>query len=362
MRRRRVALFLPNLAGGGAERVVLAQARELVRRGHAVDLILIREGGELIPLLPAEVNLIEFRASRILGGLWPLARYLRREKPDALHAVMWPSTAVAVLAHRLARSTARLMVSDQVTLSQQVRAPAPLAALRWTTRLLYPLADFRITCSTEAANDLAKLGRIRRDRIEVITNPIEPPERIAATPEVERMWGDASPRLVTVGSLKDQKNHALLLRAFAELGDLPNARLMIVGEGVLRPRLEAQAEQLGIAGRVLFPGFFLDPWPFLASADMFVLSSDYEGFPLVLAEAMYAGLRVVSTDCISGPAELTDNGQYGRLVPCGDPLALAEAIRAELGEEPRPERQRERAAKMAGPAQIGRYCDLLAGE
>jgi glycosyltransferase involved in cell wall biosynthesis len=359
--KKRVALFLPDLGGGGAERVVLAQARELVRRGHRVDLILVREGGALLELLPAEVNVIAFRRRRIFSAILPLAGYLRSVRPDALHAVMWPSTVIAVVAHILARSRARLMVSDQVTLSQQVRDARQLAALRWTTRLFYPRADYRVTCSIQAANDLAPLARIPRRSIEVITNPIEAPAKIATTPAVEQMWGSGRPRIVTVGSLKAQKNHALLLQAFARLDGHPAARLMIVGEGQLRPELEALAQELGIADRVAMPGFFLDPWPFLASADLFVLSSDYEGFPLVLAEAMRAGLRVVSTDCISGPAELTDNGRYGRLVPCGDPDALAKAIAAALAEPPQPKRQRNRAIAMAGPAQIARYCDLLTG-
>jgi glycosyltransferase involved in cell wall biosynthesis len=359
--KKRVALFLPDLGGGGAERVVLAQARELIRRGHQVDLILVGEGGVLLELLPAAVNLIELRRSRILSAVLPLARYLRTSRPDALHAVMWPSTVAAVLAHKLARSKARLMVSDQVTLSQQVRDPRQLAALRWTTRLFYPAADYRITCSSEAADDLAVLAHIPRASIEVITNPIEAPAKIAAKRTVEQMWGPGCPRIVTVGSLKAQKNHALLLRAFARLETYPEARVMIVGEGQMRPQLEALARELGIADRVAMPGFFLDPWPFLASADLFVLSSDYEGFPLVLAEAMRAGLRVVSTDCISGPAELTDNGRYGRLVPCGDPDALATAIAQTLAEPPQPQRQKKRAIAMAGPAQIARYCDLLTG-
>jgi glycosyltransferase involved in cell wall biosynthesis len=356
---KKVALFLPNLAGGGAERVVLAQVRDLLKRGHTVDLLLAGSGGELLPLVPPETRIIQFKARRLLAAIWPLVRYLGREKPDALHAVMWPTTVIAVLAHKLARSKARLMVSEQVTLSRQITAPRQRALLRWTTRLTYRLADYRVACSSQAADDLAELAKMPRSSIDVITNPIEAPERIESNPDVERLWGKGRPRLITVGSLKDQKNHALLLRAFARLDRHEEARLMILGEGALRPQLEQLSRDFGIADRLIMPGFFLDPWPFLASADMFVLSSDYEGFPLVLAEAMRAGLRVVSTDCISGPAELTENGKYGRLVPCGDRQALARAIDAELAESPQPERQRARAEAMAGPAQIARYSELL---
>lgn len=356
---KKVALFLPDMSGGGAERVVLAEARELVRRGHSVDLILSLGGGVLLGLLPPAVRVIDLGCARMSRALAPLVRYLRRERPDALHATMWPSTVIGVAAHRLARSQARLMVSDQVTLSQQVTRPAQRAALKLTSRLLYPLADVRVQCSSVAADDLARLAHLDRAQIEVITNPIEPPAVIAERPDIEEIWGvERGARLITVGALKAQKNHALLLDAFARLAR-PDARLMILGEGGLGNALQEKARALGVAERVIWPGFQLDPWPWLASADLFVLSSDYEGFPLVLAEAMAAGLRVVSTDCPSGPAELLDGGRYGSLVPIRDPAALAAAIDAALDEPVEGERQRMRAREMAGPGQIARYADLL---
>jgi len=318
---KRIALFLPNLGGGGAERVALSSAKDLIERGHEVDLVLVRAEGKLLPLLPAQVKVIDLKAPRIFASLVPLARYLRERKPDALHAVMWPVTIIAIIAHRLARSRAILMVSDHVAYSQPFLTARQMSMLRLSTRLLYPRADFRVVISSRAADDLAALSGIARDRFEVIYNPISPPRPIVSNTEVQLLWGESNQRIITVGSLKEVKNHALLLRAFAELRGHPNAKLMILGEGHLRSMLEGLAANLGVADRVLMPGFFVDPWPYLASANLFVLSSDYEGFPLVLAEAMHAGLKVVSTDCVSGPAEMLDGGRYGRLVPCGDVAA-----------------------------------------
>lgn len=353
-----IAVFLPNLGGGGAERVALASAAHLTQRGHKADFVLMEAKGDLLPLVPDGVRIVDLKAHRIVAALLPLARYLREEQPDTLHAVMWPVTIIAIMAHRVARSGAKLVVSDQVALSRQVSGGFQRRLLEWSTRLLYPLADVRVVCSKMAADDLAQLSGIARDRIEVIYNPISPPVRIASNAKAEALWKGEGPRVITVGNLKEQKNHALLLSAFARLGDR-TARLMILGEGPLRPSLEELAAELGIAERVLFAGFTLDPWPYLASADLFVLSSDYEGFPLVLAEAMQAGLRVVSTDCVSGPAELLDGGCYGRLVPCGDADALARAIDLALAEPADPERMRSRAIEMAGPAMVARYSELL---
>jgi glycosyltransferase involved in cell wall biosynthesis len=167
---------------------------------------------------------------------------------------------------------------------------------------------------------------------------------------------------VTLGRLSNQKNHALLLKAFRRVLDqLPGARLVILGEGPLRVELEKLREELGLAGKVDLPGFAVDPWPILVSADLFVLSSDYEGMSLVLVEAMHAGLRVVSTDCVAGPAELLESGRYGRLVPVGSEQALAQAIIQELAAPRNPGRQQARARKITGEPNLRRYEELLAG-
>ena len=357
---RKIALFVPSMAGGGAERVVLAEAREFVRRGHQVDLILSLGGGELLPLLPAGVRVIEFAASRMAGGLGPLVRYLRSEQPHALHATMWPSTVIAVAAHRLARSKACLMVSDQVALSRQFTTIGKRAAVVATTRILYPLADHRVCCSSAAADDVARLSGVPRAKFEVIHNPIEPPAILEPSDQARAVFGDAGRRLINVGNLKQQKNQALLLRAFAR-SDHRDARLVIVGEGQLRASLQALAVELGIADRVSFPGFMLDPWPYYAASNLFVLSSDYEGFANVVAEALYAGLRVVSTDCVAGPREILGDGRFGVLVPVGDVDGLARAIDSTFDQPADPERARHRALAISGPAQVQRYADLLTG-
>jgi glycosyltransferase involved in cell wall biosynthesis len=175
------------------------------------------------------------------------------------------------------------------------------------------------------ADDLAQLGRMDGDRIEVVYNPIERPAQISTNPAAESAWGCEGRRILSVGSLKPQKNQQLLIEAFSRLRD-KSARLMILGDGPLHDALRQRAAELGVGDRVIMPGFFADPWPFYASADVFALSSDYEGFANVVVEAMAAGLKVVSTDCPHGPCEILEGGRLGRLVPCADAPALASAI------------------------------------
>jgi glycosyltransferase involved in cell wall biosynthesis len=358
---KRLAFLLPDMRGGGAERVALKLIEDFVALGHRVDLVLMAAEGDLIPLLPPGVRVIDLGAARIRDVLLPLRRYLRREKPDAIQISMWPLTVIGILAHRLARSRARLVVSDHIMLSRQYalgRLGSKLLGL--SIRLFYPMADARVVVSKQAGDDLARLSGIARDSIELIYNPVAvPPAGSGTTAEIEKLWSTRDARILTVGSLKEQKNHQLLIRSFAQLLRSKPAKLMILGEGDQRGPLAALAEAEGVADKMLMPGFTADPWPFYSSADLFVLSSDYEGFGLVLVEAMRSGVPVVSTDCEAGPREILADGAYGRLVPCGDVEALAEAMRQALDNPSDAQALKARAEEISGPRSSARYLELM---
>jgi glycosyltransferase involved in cell wall biosynthesis len=317
--------------------------------------------GELFELLPPAVRVFDLRAKRIRNVVRPLIRYLMDRRPAALQASMWPVTIAAIAAARLSRIPVRVVVSDHCTLSRQYAGSATtMIALKASTRLLYPLADARIVVSAGSADDLARLSHIPRERFDVVHNPVAPPPGLIATnPSIEQLWSGNEPRILAVGSLKHQKNHSHLIHAFAKLVKNRRAKLMILGQGELRAELERLASALGVADRVVMPGFAVNPWPYYASADLFVLSSDYEGFGNVIVEAMHAGLPVVSTDCNDGPAEILDQGRYGTLVPCGDADRLASAMAAALDSEIDREAQKARAAVFSADAAVDRYIALM---
>lgn len=363
---RRLALLLPDMSGGGAERVALALMRAWIARGHSVDLVLVNARGVLLPLVPPEVAIVDLGATRLTRAFFPLLRYLRLHRPHALHAMMWPLTIVAVLARLVSRVPARIVVSDHIALSKQYGGSArTMRAIRWSVRLLYPLADARVLVSASAADDLAAMSGLPRRAIDVVHNPLDLPIGLARDRSAKDWGQDGAARIVTLGVLKAQKNHALLLHAFALVRarrtEQGRARLAIVGDGVLRPALERLADDLGIADDVIFAGYDLDPWPWLASADVFVLSSDYEGFGNVLVEALHAGLPVVSTDCESGPREILGDGAHGLLVPCGDPVALAAAVERALDGPHDPVAGRARARALSGQGSIDRHIALMLG-
>src|SRR4051812_4909840 len=295
----RLAFLLPDLRGGGAERVALTLIRDFLGRGHPVDLVLVRAEGELLPLVPAGTKIVDLKARRLLTAILPLARYLRRRRPAGLQARMWPLTVIAILARLVARSKTRIVTSDHVALTEQYgHLRTTFASLKATVRAFYPLADARVVVSSGAADDLARISGIPRDRFTVIHNPV-PPAAPTKDSDIEALWGEAAFRIVTAGTLKHQKNQALLIDAFARVRRHRSARLMLVGDGELRGELERQVAAEGLAGEVIFTGFVRNPSDYIATANLFVLSSDYEGFGNVLVEAMRLGVSVVSTDCRS---------------------------------------------------------------
>lgn len=357
----RIAFVLPDMGGGGAERVALTLIRAFIERGHDIDLVLMRGEGELLAELPSAVRLFDLESPGLLATLWGLRRYLRAHRPDAVQASMWPLTIVAILARTLARSRARLVVSDHTTLSIHYDVGALLrAALRVTTSLFYPWADARVIVSKRAADDLARLSGLDRQSIAVIYNPIDAPPTADQAGAADRLWSEGDGlRILSVGSLKAVKNYPLLIRAFARVAQRRPARLTIVGQGPERDALAALAAAEGVGDRVMLPGYAANPWPYYASADLFVLSSDYEGFGNVLVEAMAMGVKVVSTDCESGPSEILDGGRFGRLVPCGEIEALAQAMEQAIDAPADADALRARAASLSGEGAIERYLALL---
>lgn len=330
----KISILLPDLRGGGVERIRIVLAHEFARAGHEVEFVLMQARGELLEEARASFSVVDLASPRARSLPFALARYLRQRRPDALLAAMWPLTVIAPLAQRLSGHRCEVIVSEHNTLSVQYGDWGQLhrTAMRASMAMGYRLSDHRIGVSQGVVQDISALSGLRPTAFNAIYNPVPPRAYplVKALRDAEEHWaGPKGARIVTVGSMKVQKNHVLLLRAFAQL-DRPKARLMFVGDGPRRNGLMALAQDLGVANQVIFAGFRPDPTPFYKTADLFVLSSDYEGFGNVIVEAMACGVPVVSTDCRSGPAEILANGKYGRLVPVGDTEKLAKGIEEAL--------------------------------
>lgn len=359
----KIAILLPDLRGGGAERVNLDLAYEFTRAGHQVEFVLLQEGGEFLDEAKSSFPIINLECSRARSVPLALARFLRRSRPDALLAAMWPLTVIAPVAVKLSGYRCEVLISEHGMLSAQYRDWGHLhrILLRGSIIIGYRLAKHKVGVSTGLVNDMAKLALMTSADFHVVHNPVPQRSELHAdcVKTVEQLWvGPPGGRILTVGTMKAVKNHPFLLRAFAKL-TRADAQLMFVGDGQGRDALAALACELGVQDRVIFAGFQPDPTPFYKTADVFVLSSDYEGFGNVIVEAMACGAPVVSTDCPCGPSEILAGGRYGRLVPVGDVDAMAIALGATLEEPLEVEVLQRRAADFSPSKAAQAYLNLL---
>ena len=308
-------------------------------------------------LRPSQLPLLtSTRLPRWAAGV---AAYLDRERPDALLALNIVAAAAATMASRLAHHPTRTVAT--------LHEPLARGRLLRRARRSYPHADVVVGVSHGVSTEFAKIPGLDGDRTHVVYNPVVSGYIESRSHEpANHSWVDAPapelPVLVAVGKLIKRKDYGVLLAAFARLVAHRPARLVVLGEGRMRPKLLALAKELGIEERVDFPGFTENPFAFFAKAHLFVLSSRNEALPTVLIEAMACGCPVVSTECPFGPREILEDGRFGPLVPVGDPEAIADAMARILDDPPAPDALRGRASFFGVERAIDRYEQLLLGE
>jgi len=333
----KIALFSPSLHGGGAERVMVNLAHGFVERGLQVDLVLAKAEGPYLSQVPQSVWAVDLKSKRVLYSLPSLVRYLRRERPKALLSAIDHANVVALWAKKLAGVPTRVVVSVRTTISIAAKRAKNMRGrmMPLFIRKFYPWADAIVAVSKGVAEDLLKIADLPKEKIRVIYNPVITPELFAKAEEpVDHPWfrPGEPPVILGIGRLTEAKDFPTLIRAFALVRKERPARLMILGEGEERPKLEGLVRELDLEKDVALPGFVDNPYKYMKRAALFVLSSRWEGLPTVLIEALALGTPVVSTDCPSGPREILENGKLGKLVPAGNVKALATAITGTLAE------------------------------
>jgi glycosyltransferase involved in cell wall biosynthesis len=333
---KRIAIFLPGLYEGGAERVMLNLASGMVNLGYKVDLVLVQVEGAFVDKIPDEVRVVELNKKhrstlRTILSLPSFVRYLKQEQPKALLSGLNYANIIAVWAKLFARVPLRLSITEHNTFSSEKKGFPPL--FRWVLYSLmkfsYQMADEIIAVSEGVADDLVKELGFERGKVRVIYNPIITPElqeKIKQPLHDDWYTTKNVPIILAMGRLTRQKGFDILIRAFAELKKQRSVRLIILGEGEDRNNLQNLCKELNVDQDVRLPGFISNPYPHLANASLFVLSSRWEGLPTVLVEALYCGIPIVATDCPSGPREILKNGLYGQLVPVDDAESLTRAM------------------------------------
>ena len=399
--KRHIGIVLPNLGGGGTERAMLSLAGALIGRGWRIDLVLLRFAGSYRAAIPPGLRLyyrrlgksprslldhcrdsgIEaarlafdtpatmralpslcrtfpltgFSGSKARGGL-DVARYLREAAPDLLFSALPRANVAAVFGAELADRPVPVAVSvrNNVGLSYSRKEQA-------VARRLMPKADAVVAVSKGVAADTVATLGLDPGRMHAIYNakPLEEIRRLAET-EPDHSWfgGDGPPIIVTALRNAPQKDWATLTAAFGQVRRTVHARLAILGglSEEYRARIVELAGKFGVAEDIAFLGFDENPYRYMRRAALFALSSRWEGLPNVLIEAMACGTPVVSTDAPYGPAEILDNGRWGRLTPVGDAAAMAQAILDSLAGDTVPvEALRRRAGDFSAERAVAAY-------
>jgi glycosyltransferase involved in cell wall biosynthesis len=330
----RLAIFFHDFGVGGAERVMLQLARGFIDLGYPVDLVIGRAEGPLISEVHPRARIIDLEAGNPLTMFVKLIQYLRTERPNALLSPFEVTSVIAIIAKRISRVSTRVIIRISVHISKNKRTKWKKILEKLVLSNVYPLADGIVTVSRGAAQDLSIYTGISPARIRVINNPVISDELLqAAQQPVNHPFFNADhvPVILGVGRLTEQKDFPTLIRAFDILRKKTPARLIILGDGEEKLVLEKLIRSSGLQDMVDLFGFELNPFAFMKKASVFVLSSKWEGLPGVLIQALACDCPVVSTDCLSGPSEILQDGQYGYLVPVEDAEAIASAIESVLG-------------------------------
>lgn len=359
----RILVLVPDLRLGGFEKNRVQLCNAFTQQGHDVTLVALGDKGELAASLSPDVTLLTLGGVRSIAAIRMLSRVIRDQKPDAILAGLWPLTFLAAASHILSGRIGRLVLSEHNQLSMQYRE----WGLRHRIMLRITLA---FACRVSSANgavslgvvrDLARLTMLNKAQFHVLYNPLRvlPAPSSAEQDAAEAKWRKPrGGRVLTVGTLKAQKNHKLLIDAISEV-EGRKAETIIVGDGPMHAELEQYIDVRGLGDTCQLVGKHENPSAFFQSADLFVLSSNYEGLPNVLVEAMSFGLPIVSTDCPSGPDEILQGGKFGALVPVGDIQALSRAITQALQADHDHEALRQRAQDFSPILAAKRYLTLL---
>lgn len=373
----RIALIVPHLGGGGAERSVLKMARGLLARGHAIDLLVFGETDTLSDEVPTGIRRIMLQPERIGGvrdrchvashfGLRvvPLLRddllvdarsvatYIKNERPDCILPSLPRAKAATLLARCFTKDNPAVIPIVRSVLMNRSRR------FRKLYSILFPKADHIVAVSDGVVDNLAAMLKIPRENMSRIYNPVvtsEIPKLARVDPEHPWMSDGGPPVILSVGRLARVKDFPTLLRAFREITRRRSVRLIILGEGSWRRRLEHMVRRLGLEAIVSMPGWISNPYAFMSRASVLVLSSKREGLGNVLIEAMACGCPCVSTNCPSGPSEILENGRFGPLVPVGSESALANAIERVLDFPPNQSTLQSRAKHFSLGAAINQY-------
>lgn len=350
---RKILFYTHGLVDGGGERLWSCLASAFKARGEDVIFAQDFEADENRSNLDASIPLFTLGRNHI-RCVRQLAALLRREKPDVALCAIGGSNLKFMLAKWLAKSNVRTIITYHGFREWRT------GVLSFLTYFMLPVlssyADCTVAVSDGLREKLVKKWGARPEKTVTILNPVFFPQ--AAPVPTDQELAARSDTILAVGRFVPEKDFVTLVRAFARL-ERPSARLIILGKGPDEAKVRAEITRLGLTGRVSMPGYSKEPWRYYAQAKCFALSSCSEPFGNVIVEAMAYGLPVVATAC-SGPQEILQHGEFGRIVAIGSDLQMSHALAATLDNPGSPASRRKRANDFSFDVRVPTYEKLIA--
>lgn len=331
----KIILFTPKLFAGGAEQVAFLLASGLTAIGHEVVIATPSATGDFAEKITKRFFITDFKKEKPIQSTRALSELIHAFHPDACICFGMVTGIAASLSKLIFRWKTPLFIRNENNLIhdwKQARSfnrfLGPLLS-RWAAR------NSHVICVSESMREAtAEYLNIKKNNITTILNPVinDTLNEVNSTLDDLHPWlrEKSIPAFVAIGRLEHQKGFDTLIDAFSKVKNKHDTRLIIFGNGSLRDSLQEKIKSAGLVNAIALAGYTNSPLLQMQAAKAFVLSSRFEGFGLVLVEALWTGTRIISSDCNYGPREILEDGKYGTLVPTEDSEALADAMIAEL--------------------------------
>lgn len=362
-----ICFFLPSLAGGGAEKLIVDLANTFAGLDHRVSILCGQAEGPNLSRVSEDVEIIDLQRSHVFACIVPIWRYLNRENPSAIMANMSHANVAVLLASIFSFFFKGRVIVQEVAPIEKGRNEHNAfreTMVLFLMRVLYSRASSVIGISQSIHEEIERLIWLTVKDLRTIPGFVD--IKLATSHQDEAVpcpWlmEKNCPVIIAVGRMSSEKGFDTLLKSIALVREDRPVRLVILGEGDLRGELEALTVDLGIADDVLMPGFVDNPAAWLSRSDVFVLSSTFEGFGIVVAEALSARCNIITTDCNQGPMDIIGGGEFGTIVPVNDPVGMADGIKTRLDHPLSEEVLSTRAREFDLSVVAQKYLDTILG-
>lgn len=327
--KKKVIFLIPSLNGGGAERVFIQLLKVLDRNVFEIYLMVTNLEGPYVNEIPNDINIIDLQKTSVKRSLFSLIKEINKIKPNVIISTLFHMNLALLIISPFLIGRPRIILREANPPRFSMGGLPKGKLFIWLYSRLYKRSDAIVAISTDVSNDIQKTLKVKKEKIRIIYNPVDISGiQKKSREKVLHKWFNEKnvPIIISVGRLVEQKDHTTLIKAFAKVRRKKLCKLLILGEGYYYTKLKKMVDNLNLSSDVEFLGFVSNPFKYIHNSDLFVLSSKWEGFGMVLIETLALGTPIVSTDCLGGPHEILNNGEYGKLVPVGNDDIMADKI------------------------------------